>query len=177
MWKCDMWKNFFTQEQHERSYMMVHSEQVFYPKFSCKSCNESFQSNELEIQYGNVKNEAYRFYLMIKAIENRLNCDLTIFKTKPRILKKSQYYKNKGKKIKIIWNKCYSMYCHHNSCFLNTYWAGCPTSRKTVPKLGRICAISAPANETSSLLCEPAVTTPCAGYKWLVGLSYSSVDE
>ena len=58
--------------------------------------------NELEIQYGNVKNEAYRFYLMIKAIENRLNCDLTIFKTKPRILKKSQYYKNKGKRIKII---------------------------------------------------------------------------
>ena len=43
--------------------------------------------NLLEVQYGNVKNEVYRFYLMIKAIENKLNCDMTIFQRKQRVLK------------------------------------------------------------------------------------------
>ena len=52
--------------------------------------------NELEIQYGNVKNQAYRFYLMIKEVENRMNCDFTIFQRKPRKLRKSEFYRNRN---------------------------------------------------------------------------------
>ena len=40
------------------------------------------QLNELEKQYGCVKNKAEMYYLMIKELENRRNSDKTIFNSK-----------------------------------------------------------------------------------------------
>ena len=45
------------------------------------------QLNELEIQFACVKNQALRYFLMIKELANRKNCNKSLFTKKKRVLR------------------------------------------------------------------------------------------